>query len=131
LWIAYARTVISQALVRPAELGVAVDPGVAELFEHYLDTWDRLAAASSTFEWTADIPADQVQVMGATWLQIASGLADSAERRGYPISPPEGDEFYRALIGGLLDGLTAEGGDLASLADQLRREWPGLKPDDS
>ncbi len=131
LWTAYARTVISRSLVRPGELGVSVAPAVVEQFEAYLDTWERVAATSATFEWEADVPIEELTTLGSTWFQLATGLAESAERRGYPISPPEGDEFYRALIASFLDGLEGEGGDAAELAAQLRAEWPGLKSEDS
>jgi len=131
LWIAYARTVISRSLVRPDELGVPLSGDVVELFEGYLDTWEREASDHTTFLWEAEVPTDQVTALGASWFLIASRLAEVAERRGYPISPPEGDEFYRALINAFLAGLDAEGGELAVMADELRAEWPGLKSEES
>jgi hypothetical protein len=131
LWIAYARTVITRSLVRPAELGVSLSPEVVELVETYLDDWERAASAGAVFEWGAEVPTDQITSLGGTWFLIASHLAEVAEQRGYPISPPEGDEFYRALIMAFLDGLDAEGGHYAAMADELRAEWPGLKVDES
>ena len=53
-----------------------------------------------------------------------------AEQRGYPISPPEGEEFYRAVIIAFLDALDREGGTYAAMAAELRTEWPGLKPEE-
>ncbi len=131
MWIAYARTVIGRSLVRPAELGVALTPEAIELFETYLDAWELTAAAGAVFEWTAEVPTDQITSLGGTWFLIASHLAEVAEQRGYPISPPEGEEFYRALIAAFLDGLDSEGGPYAAMADELRAEWPGLKVDES
>lgn len=130
LWIAYARTVIGRSFVRPEELGVAVSPEQIEVLEGYLDAWERTAAASATFEWEADISAEELTDLGGTWFLIASHLAEVAERRGYPISPAEGDEFYRALVTAFLDALEGEGGSLAAMADEFRREWPGLKPEE-
>jgi hypothetical protein len=130
LWIAYARTVISRSLVRPDELGLALPPDVVEVFESYLDTWEDVAAREPTFEWEAEVPTDQITALGSTWFLIASHLADVAQQRGYPISPPEGEEFYRALFGAFLAGLDDEGGTYAALADQLRTEWPGLKTEE-
>ncbi len=130
LWIAYARTVITQTLVRPGQLEVTLTPDVVELLERYLDIWERVAAGCATFEWEAEIPTDEITSLGGTWFLIASHLAEVAERRGYPISPPEGEEFYRALITAFLNGLDDEGGEYAAMADELRAEWPGLKVDD-
>jgi hypothetical protein len=131
LWVAYARTVISQSLVRPAELGVTLTPEVAELFDTYLDAWEQAATTSATFEWEAQVPTDQILSLGGTWFLIANHLSEVAEHRGYPISPPEGEEFYRALITAFLAGLDDEGGTYATMADEFRAEWPGLKVDDS
>ncbi len=131
LWIAYARTVVSGSLVRPSELGVPLTPEVAELFETYLDAWERAAATSAVFEWEAEVPTDQITSLGGTWFLIAAHLADVAEQRGYPISPPEGEEFYRALITAFLTALEGEGGPYAAMAEEFRAEWPGLKIDES
>ena len=116
LWIAYARTVLSRSLVRPEELGVTLSPEMVELIESYLDAWEAVAAAGPTFEWETEASPDQITGLGGTWFLIASHLAEVAEQRGYPISPPEGEEFYRALIIAFLDALDREGGTYAAMA---------------
>ena len=130
LWIAYARTVISRSLVRPEEAGVAVSSEMVGVLEGYLDAWDRAAADGPVFEWEAEMSPDELTTLGGTWFLIASHLADLAEQRGYPISPPEGEEFYRALVRAFLAALDHEGGQYAAMAEELRAEWPGFKPDD-
>jgi hypothetical protein len=130
LWIAYARTVIGGALARPDELGLQLDPEVVESFEDYLDQWDRASSTGATFVWETDVEPERIVALGAAWLELADRLAGAAERRGYPMSPPEGEEFYRALITGFLDALEGEGPDYAELAADLRADWPGLKPED-
>ena len=128
LWIAYARTVISRTLVRPGDLGVEIATDDLEAFERYLEQWER-AAVAIEFDWEAELDPDEVVRLGTTWLALAGVLSDEAEHRGYPMSPPEGEEFYQALIAGFLLALEHEGGDYAAVACQLRDEWPGLKPD--
>ena len=130
LWIAYARTVVGRAIVRPQELGVSLPPDAVESIDAYLDEWDRAAADGPEFVWEADIEPDALVSLGSAWFGIADALARDAERRGYPMSPPEGDEFYRSLVIGFLDALDGAGGGYADLADRLRVEWPGLKTDD-
>jgi len=130
LWVAYARTVLSRSLVRPEDVGVALSPEMVELLESYLDAWEAAAGAGPTFEWETEASADEIIGLGSTWFLIASRLAEVAEQRGYPISPPEGEEFYRAVIIAFLDALDREGGTYAAMAAELRTEWPGLKPEE-
>jgi hypothetical protein len=130
LWLAYARTVVSRAIVRPEELGVSLRPDDLEAIDTYLDQWDEAAADGPTFDWETELEPDRLVSLGGAWLDIARALADDAERRGYPLSPPEGDEFYRALVTGFLDALDREGGDYTELAVRLRLDWPGLKTEE-
>jgi len=130
LWIAYARTVVGRAIVRPDELGVTLPPDALESIDTFLDEWDAAADEGPEFLWEADIEPDRLVTLGAAWLDIAGALAKDAERRGYPMSPPEGDEFYRSLVTGFLDALDAAGGRYVELAVELRREWPGLKTEE-
>jgi hypothetical protein len=130
LWIAYARTVVSRAIVRPDELGVSLAPDALEAIDTYLDQWDAAAADGPNFDWEAEFEPDELVALGGAWLEIAQALADDAERRGYPMSPPEGEEFYRALVTGFLDALDREGGEYAELAVRLRLDWPGLKTEE-
>jgi hypothetical protein len=127
LWVAYARTVLAQSVARPGEHQVPAE--LVEGFETYLDRWESLAGASDELVWEEDLDAEQVRYLAHSFHRIASGLADEAERRGYPISPPEGDEFYRALVAGFLDALDAESDTMREFAEELRATWPGLKDD--
>ena len=129
IWIAYARTVVAQMITHP-ELGdVALEPDVVEAFDRYLDEWEDVAAEQSTFLWVTEVEPERVEFLGRAFFSIAASLARAAERRGYPISPPEGDEFYQALVKAFLDALAHEGRSRLEFSEQLRDEWPGLKPD--
>jgi hypothetical protein len=129
LWIAYARTVVAQMITHP-ELGdVALEPDVVEAFDRYLGEWEAVAAEHSTFLWVTEVEPERVEFLGRAFFSIAANLARAAERRGYPISPPEGDEFYQALVKAFLDALAHEGRSRLEFSEQLRDEWPGLKPD--
>ena len=130
LWIAYARTVVGRAVVRPDELGVALPADAIETMDSFLDEWDEAAADGPTFVWETDLAPDQLLMLGGAWLDIATALARNAETRGYPMSPPEGEAFYQALVTGFLDALDAAGDDYAELAGRLRADWPGLKTEE-
>jgi hypothetical protein len=127
LWIAYARTVIGSSLAHPQDGATTLTPEVVEAFDDYLDQWEQSAGQGPTFVWEADFEPERLALLGGVWLAIAEQLANGAEQRGYPISPPEGDEFYHALIAGFLDALGGEGGDYRQLAADLRSSWPGFK----
>ena len=127
LWVAYARTVLGQATVRPGEH--AVPDELIEGFEAYLDEWELAAAGGSEVVWEHDLDPEHVRYLAHAFHRIAVGLAAEAERRGYPISPPEGDEFYQALVSALLDALERDSEPMREFAADLRTTWPGLKPD--
>ena len=129
IWIAYARTVIGQALVHPDQLYERLDPDVIEAFDEYLAEWEQRASASAEFLWVTDVEPERVEFLGRAFLAIAESLARAAEQRGYPISPVEGEEFYQALVKGFLDALAHEGRSRLEFSEQVRDQWPGLKPD--
>jgi len=129
MWIAYARTVIGQLLAHPDQVGASLPIDVVETFESYLDQWDDLASREPEFLWVTEVDPERVEFLGKAFLTIADGLARAAEARGYPISPPEGDPFYQALVQGFLDALAQEGRSRLEFSEQLRDEWPGLKPE--
>ena len=129
IWIAYARTVVAQLMTHPEHDDVVLDDDVIEAFDRYLAQWEDLAAEQTTFLWTTDVEPERVEFLGQAFFSIAESLARAAERRGYPISPPEGEEFYQALVKGFLDALAHEGRSRLEFSEQLRDEWPGLKPD--
>jgi len=129
IWIAYARTIIGQALGHPDQLGVHLDPDVIEAFDEYLAEWEELAATGTEFLWVTDVEPERVEFLGQAFLAIAESLARAAEQRGYPISPVEGEEFYQALVKGFLDALAHEGRSRLEFSEQVRDQWPGLKPD--
>lgn len=125
MWVAYSRTVLAQSIARPGEHEIPAE--LVEGFEAYLDRWESLAAAADELVWEEDLDPELVRYLAHAFHRIATGLATEAERRGYPISPPEGDEFYRALVTGFLDALEAESDTMREFAEELRATWPGLK----
>lgn len=129
LWVAYARTVVAQALSHSDPLIGAIPSEAIEGFESFLGIWDELADKDTEFLWIADLDPEQIEFLAHAWFGMATALANRAEKRGFPISPPEGDEFYQALVRALLDGLAQEGRSLAEFSEQLRDAWPGLKED--
>lgn len=129
MWVLYARTVLAQALTHPGTPGETLPPEAVERFEHYLDAWEDVAALDTEFVWIDDVDPEEIEFLAHTWFGLARDLAEEAEQRGYPLAPPEGDEFYQALLTALLDALTAEGRSMREFSEMLRAQWPGLKDD--
>jgi len=128
IWVAYARTVLAQSLAHPgAHAPLAVE--AIDAFEEFLDEWDEEASMGTEFLWSAEVDPERVEYLAHVWFRLAAQLAAEAEIRGFPLSPPEGDEFYQALVATVLDALAYEGRSTLEFSEQLREQWPGLKPD--
>jgi hypothetical protein len=123
-WIGFARDVVAD-LDDLAPGACFSTPEVRTIFERYLAEWDEAAHAGEKFLWERDIPAEQVEYHVHAFHQAASMLAQYEERTGERQSPQEGDEFYLALIHGVLTALEAEGPSSAAFAKHLGEFWPG------
>jgi hypothetical protein len=136
LWLAYARVVLDRLEAKlagdepPALPGgvPTVPPDLVDTFSHFLDEWEA-AARGDTFTWSDEVDPEQARYLAHFYFALVSLLADEAQARGFPVAPPEGDEFYLALVSAFLDALAQEGGDNTAFVDELRVAWPGLKPE--
>jgi hypothetical protein len=128
IWVAYARTVLAQSLAHPGAHPPMPSEAI-DAFESFLDEWDDVAGQGTEFVWIADVDPERVEYLAHVWFQVAARLASEAEVRGFPLSPPEGEEFYQALVSAILDALAYEGRSLFEFSEQLREQWPGLKGD--
>jgi hypothetical protein len=125
-WVGYGRTVLSRA--RDGTDGSpTLEPAVRDLFEGFLDEWATLARHGGDVVWVADVVPEQVEFLTHAFYRLAAHLADQAERRGYPAAPPEGDEFYQALVAAIIDALGQQDRATGEFSEQLRQAWPGLK----
>jgi hypothetical protein len=127
-WVSYARDVLARG---PGDdrAGPPLDADAVIVFEQFLDDWENRATRDDEFLWVADVDPDQARYLSHTFFSLVSELAREADRRGFPLAPPEADEFYRALVTAFLDALAQEGGDSSAFADELRESWPGFKPE--
>jgi hypothetical protein len=128
-WVGYARKALDEVVGEPGSEGVWIPDDTVATFCTYLDTWEAEAARGDSFHWSSDIPADEAEYLSHAFFRIASNLANRAEERGYTMAPPEGEEFYRALVTSFLAALQAEGAGSAEFSEHLRSFWPGLERD--
>jgi hypothetical protein len=121
-WISYARQVL--ATRRPHDNETLPDD-LRGAFEGYLTEWDA-AARGREMRWETEVDPALVEYLVHGFYRVAVRLAEESERRGGRVSPPEGDEFYRALVNALLDAMAAEGPAAREFAQHLRDFWPGM-----
>jgi hypothetical protein len=122
VWLAYARDVLDELeTMAPGECFTS--PQVLATFRHYVDEWSSVSDGEK-FLWEQDIPAEQVEYNMHAFQRVAGVLAERAEREG-PKAPPEGEDFYLALLHGVLAALEAEGPASAAFAKHLGEFWPG------
>ena len=123
-WIGFAREVVADLdVLAPGECFSTAE--VRAIFESYLEQWTAAARRDEKFVWEEDIPAEQVEYHVHAFHQAAAMLARHEEQTGERQSPAEGDEFYLALLTGVLTALEAEGPSSAAFAQYLGQFWPG------
>lgn len=124
-WLDYADGVLDElAAMAPEECFTT--PEVIEVFRAYVASW-REAAVGTVMVWERDIPPEQVEYDVHAFQKVAEVLARRAEEHGRA-SPPEGEDFYGALLQGVLAALDAEGPSSAAYARHLSEFWPGREP---
>lgn len=124
-WLDYADEVIVELdAIAPGECFTT--PEVLEVFRSYVASW-RASAVGDELLWERDIPAEQVEYHMHAFQRVAEVLDQRAEERG-TASPPEGEDFYAAILQGVLTALDAEGPSSAAFAEHLAEFWPGRDP---
>jgi hypothetical protein len=124
-WLDYADGVLDElGAMAPGECFAS--PQVITVFRAYVTSW-RMAATGPELLWERDIPAEQVEYDVHAFQRVAEVLTARAEERG-KAAPPEGEDFYVALLQGVLGALEAEGPSSAAFAKHLSEFWPGRDP---
>ncbi|HEX9992094.1 MAG TPA: hypothetical protein VGB14_04115 [Acidimicrobiales bacterium] len=127
-WTSYAGSVVDDLRDLADDVAPPVDLAALDAFARYLDEWRAVAQRCDPFRWSADLDPATVEYLLHAWFVVANRLAASAERRGVVLSPAEGEPFYQAVVGAVLDALAGEGRSPAQFSDHLRSFWPGLEP---
>jgi hypothetical protein len=124
LWLGYARTVVDDLeAVAPGASFANAD--VQAIFDTYLSEWEAAARREGPFLWSCELPAEQMEYHLHVFHQLATLLAEQAERRGTVLLPDGGREFYAAVLRGALAALESEGPASAAFARHLGEFWPG------
>jgi hypothetical protein len=126
-WVGYARKSLEEVVGEPGGDGVWLPDDTMATFMSYLDQWENAANGVDEMRWEADVPADEAEYLLHAFFRVVSNLANKAEERGFALAPPEGEEFYRALVASFLAALKEEGHGSEEFAEHLRSFWPGLE----
>jgi hypothetical protein len=125
-WIDFARQALAGTANGERPNATDLEPAVVEAFEGFLDEWEALARRSPEFLWVAEVEPEKAEFLAYAFFNLARGMANAAEARGYRLAPPEGEEFYQALVAGFLDALEQHGKVTAAFVEDIRSAWPGL-----
>lgn len=98
-------------------------PEVMAVFRGFVDAWGE-AAVGDEFVWEQDLPPEQVEYNMHALQRVAGVLAERAEREGRQL-PPEAEDFYIAMLHGVLTALETGGPASAAYAKHLAEFWPG------
>lgn len=121
-WLGYAdRTLDEMGTLAPGECFTT--PDTIEFLRGFVRSWE-LAATGEVFCWEEDIPAERVEYSMHAFQRVVDVLARRAEIHGRS-APPEGDDFYLAVLQGVLRALEAESASSAAFARELAEFWPG------
>lgn len=124
-WIAHARLTLDELEVL-APVQCDAIPESRPIFSSYVDEWARVADHGvDPFMWEAELEPEQVMFHMHAWHKVAEALVRRAEVTGEHVLPAEAQDFYRAVLRGMLDALAAEGPEYASFTQHLAAFWPG------
>jgi len=127
VWIEFARGALADALEDPERAGV-LTPEVEAQMTDLLDSWEAGARQSPTLLLEFDIPRDEAEFLVHAFLRLADRWTIAADRRGFDISPQEGDEFYAALVDAVIAAMEqAEDISGTEYGETLRTIWPRVE----
>jgi hypothetical protein len=125
-FIEFARAVLEGYGLDDKPVDDELGAEVVASFRSYLDQWARVAKRGGEFKWSGEASLEEVEYLVHAFYRLAGRATAAAEERGRKLMPPEGAEFYNALVLGLLDALEAAGTPAAEFAEELRQFWPGM-----
>jgi len=122
-WLGYADRVLDELeTMAPGECFSA--PETVAILRDFVSRWRRAARRDRMFLWDDEVPAERIEFAMHAFQRVVDLLAQRAAVHGRA-APPEGDEFYLALLQGVLGALQAESASSAAFADHLAEFWPG------
>jgi len=122
-WLGYADRVLDElGTMAPGECFST--PETVAILRDFVSRWQAEVAKGRTFLWDEDLPAERIEYAMHAFQRVVDLLAQRAEVHGRS-APPEGDDFYLALLQGVLGALQSESASSAAFADHLAEFWPG------
>jgi len=127
VWIEFARAAIGNALDE-SDGPALIDAELAGRLDGILDGWEASALEATTLALSFDVPPEEVEFLAHAFLRISDRWTVDADRRGFDISPREGDEFYTALVDAVITAMEhAEDDSGAEFGAALRNVWPRVE----
>jgi CheY-like chemotaxis protein len=120
-WLGAARGTVAQIRI---DLALDVPTWVAARFGRFLDEWEP-GMQGDVFEWSGDVEPSEVREMAAHWFRLAK-LARERPESGLRPAPPEGEEFYDALVLAMAEAASFE--DNQGFAAKFEEVAPAFAP---
>jgi hypothetical protein len=122
-WLGYADRVLDElGTLAPGECFST--PETVAILRDFVARWRTALGDDRLFLWDDDVPAERIEFAMHAFQRVVDVLARRAEVHGRT-APPEGDDFYLAVLQGVLSAMQAESGSSAAYADHLAEFWPG------
>lgn len=123
MWIEFARGALTAAV--GAHGAPTIDPPVAARLSRILADWESEATRGPELSLTFEIPDEEAEFLAHAFLLVAEQWTAMADERGFDVSPPEGDEFYAALVDGVIAAMEhADDVSAVEFGEALRNVWP-------
>lgn len=127
VWIGFARSALALA-VSDLEPDPLIDRAMEVRLAELLDSWEVEARRGPRLSLSFEIPDDEAEFLVHAFLRLADRWTVVADRRGFDVSPPEGDEFYSALVEGVIAAMEhAEDASGVEFGTALRTIWPRVE----
>ncbi|MDQ1438975.1 MAG: hypothetical protein QOK43_2604 [Acidimicrobiaceae bacterium] len=122
VWIRNTTAIVTAVRDHPAETGLDLPDRVYDLFLQYLAAWLAVAEAQDEFYWAAGADPESARLLIEAWAAIDALPDETIAALGCAWSPPEGEPFFHALTGAVMDAL-ARHESTQDLVESLRGQW--------
>lgn len=123
-WIGFARSAIDAA-VAGGDDQQTLTPEVEAQMRGLLDSWEADALEGPVLSLSFEIPLEEAEFLVHAFLRLSAHWTTAADRRGFDVSPPEGDEFYGALVDAVIAAMeVSEEQSGMEFGTTLRTIWP-------
>jgi len=125
-YVAFCRERLAELEADPDVLATTLTPDLVARFQRLLDLWMDIAETGPVFSWELEVDVESVEYDFVAFVRVVLG-GDPIGRTSELAADQQAElrrPFRVALVNGILQALEREGPASASLAAELRAQWP-------